>query len=427
MRSDRSKLAAASVATALVLLAATALKLQASRRAWSPSRAPLAPGSSYVVREARTRQARPADSSAPVTSTPPRMLHLDPARTNRSPFLGPAHPAVAWQLDAAAPIEAAPVVTPDGVIVIGTLGGELLGVGNDGREQFHAELQDRIYGTVLVTDSGMFVGSDADRFFGLSHRAARRWSLSVDGDADTSAVQTSYGAIVFAAGKVVYAVRADGSVLWRVKAKRKVYSSPAAAPDGTVFVGSQDDRLYAIGRDGKIRFATTLQGDVDCAPSVGDDGTVYVGTDVGTVVALDPERGAVRWTRSVGGFVRGSLTLTRRHTVLAGVYGPAPRVVSLDAATGEELWSFGIQGTGAPEFGVHGSPVEDRDGNLYFGAQDDSVYSLTSEGELRWRMGVGGDVDGPVVLTADGQLVAVSDDGKIYGVSEGVANAATPR
>jgi len=299
-----------------------------------------------------------------------------------------------------------------------------VGVTSAGQEAFRVDLGDRIYGSVLVTDSGMYVGSDSDRFFGLSHRGARRWSLSVDGDADTSAVQTSYGAIVLAAGKTVYAVRGDGSVQWRVKAKRKVYSSPAAAPDGTVYVGAQDDRLYAIGRDGKVRFATALQGDVDCAPSVGDDGTVFVGTDGGVVVAVEPERGGIRWSRSVGGFVRGALTLTRRHTVVAGVYGPAPRVVSLDAATGEELWSFGIQGTGAQEFGVHGSPVEDRDGNLYFGAQDDSVYALTSEGELRWRMGVGGDVDGPVVLTGEAQLVVVSDDGKVYGVHESTADSA---
>lgn len=90
----------------------------------------------------------------------------------------------------------------------------------------------------------------------------------------------------------------------------------------------------------------------------------------------------------------------------------------MDAEKGDELWSFAIQGTGAKEFGVHGSPVEDRDGNLYFGAQDDAVYSLSAEGELRWKMGTAGDVDGPVLIAAEGRLIVVSDDGKIYAVEE---------
>jgi outer membrane protein assembly factor BamB len=78
------------------------------------------------------------------------------------------------------------------------------------------------------------------------------------------------GLQVFAAGKTVYALWTDGSVLWRVKAKRKVYSSPAAAPDGTVFIGAQDDRLYAIGRDGKsnanetARLSEEVAQDAEC-------------------------------------------------------------------------------------------------------------------------------------------------------------------
>ena len=34
--------------------------------------------------------------------------------------------------------------------------------------------------------------------------------------------------------------------------------------------------------------------------------------------------------------------------------------------------AFAIKGTGAKEFGIHGGPLEDADGALYFGAQDDA-------------------------------------------------------
>src|SRR5262249_1355689 len=117
-----------------------------------------------------------------------------------------------------------------------------------------------------------------------------------------------------------------------------------------------------------------------------------------------------------GGFVRGGLTVTRAGTVLAGTYGPAPRVVALDGATGQERWSFGIQGTGAAEFGIHGAPLEDAAGNLYFGAHDDRVYALDARGGPRWSFATGGDVDAPLVIGPGGTLYAGSDDGHLYAL-----------
>jgi outer membrane protein assembly factor BamB len=345
------------------------------------------------------------------------MLHLDPARTNRSPFLGPSNPEVAWTFEAGAPIATAPVQLADGTIVIGTLGGKLFGVAPDGRASMTVQLHERVYGSPLLLRDAIYVGVDAKRFVSVSAKGAVRWQLETDGDADTAPTHTPYGAIVFGSGRMVYAVRPDGTVLWRVKAGKKVYSAPAVAPDGTVYVGSQDDRLYAISRDGRIVWSTRLGGDVDCAPAVGDDGTVYVGVDDSAVVALD-DKGAVRWRAKVGGHVRGSLTLTRNGAVVAGVYGPAPGVVALEARSGELRWRFAIAGTGATEFGVHGSPVEDAAGRLYFGAQDDHVYALTADGQLLWKLRTGADVDAPVVLASDGRLLAASDDGKLYLVVE---------
>lgn len=344
------------------------------------------------------------------------MAHLDPRRTNRSPYRGPARPAVAWNVELHHPIETAPALLSDGTVVVGTFGASLVGISPQGQQRFSVDLRDRVYASPLVVDDTIFVGSDDDRFFAISAKGTVRWTLVTDGDADTSPTVTPSGHVVFAAGQTMFSVRRNGSVQWRVKAKRKVFGSPAVAPDGTVYFGAQDNRLYAVRKDGKVAFALALGADVDCAPSVGDDSTVYVGTDAGHVVAVSGE--SVRWKADVGGYVRGGLTLTRDRAVVAGVYGPSPRVVKLDAASGELLWSFAVPGTGAKEFGVHGSPVEDREGNLYFGSQDDAVYSLSPDGKLRWKLGTGADVDAPVVLAADGLMYVACDDGKLYAVRE---------
>jgi outer membrane protein assembly factor BamB len=344
------------------------------------------------------------------------MYHLDPAHRNRSPFVGPANPKVAWAADLIDPIETAPAVLPNGNVVVGTLGGKVFAVRPDGTTAFSTSLGDRIYASALVIGQRIFLGSDDDRFVGLSAAGGTRWTLLTDGEADTAATPTSDHGITFTAGNILYFIREDGTVVWRVRAKRKMYSAPAVGADGTVFVGAQDNRLYAIRRVGTVRFKIDLEHDVDCSPSVDDDGTVFVGTDGGEVVAVNVESGKVAWRTPVEGHVRGGVTVTRSHDVLVGVYGPAPRVVRLRGSTGEVLWSFSVPGTGAREFGVHGSPVEDAEGNLYFGAQDDAVYALSSNGKLRWKLATGGDVDAPVVLIADGVLLAASDDGKLYRI-----------
>lgn len=406
-----------------ILTAAVMLRVRASRSAALPA-PPLSAGSAHLLVPAPLASlppAAPSSSSAPtspraVSSGSPAMLHLDPARTNRSPFLGPADPIVLWTFEAGAPIETAPAQLPDGTTVVGTLAGRVAAVTAEGRGDWSLDLHARIYGSPLIDRGTIYLGADSGKLVAISSNGKIRWQLDTDGEADTAAALAPWGAILMAAGKVLYAVRPGGNVLWRVKAQRKLYGSPAVGADGTVYVGSQDDRLYAVSREGKIRWSTNLGADVDCAPSVDDDGTVVAGADGGAIVALDGASGKVRWRAQVGGHVRGSLTITRAGVVVAGTYGPAPAVVAVDGATGRELWRFAVRGTGATEFGVHGSPVEDAAGNLYFGAQDDVVYSLTGDGRLRWRVGTGGDVDAPVILAGNGRLLAASDDGKLYCV-----------
>src|SRR5581483_7343433 len=142
--------------------------------------------------------------------------------------------------------------------------------------------------------TSVIVGSDAKKVVALSLASGKtRWSLAVDGEADTGAALGPGGLVVLAAGKTIYALREDGRIAWRFAAKRKVYAAPAIADDGTAYVGSQDGHLYAISPRGSLVFRVDLGADVDCAASIDDAGAIYVGTDGGEVVSLD-RAGAVR-------------------------------------------------------------------------------------------------------------------------------------
>jgi len=355
-----------------------------------------------------------ASAEAGVETHGPRMVHGGPRHLHRSAAHGPRAVKVGWRATVGGAVTAQVTSSPDEqTLYVATLDGNVIALAReDGKPRWSVALGERVYSAPLVRDDGtVYVGSDAKKLVALSPAGAVLWRLEVDGEADTGAVFAKDGSIVFSAGASVLSVRRGGDVAWRFTAKGKVFTAPAVTENGLVIVGSQDDRVYGIDATGAAAWSTALGADVDGAAVVGDDGGIYVGTDKGEVVRLDPG-GKVVWRTPVGGYVRGVLSLARNGDVLAGTYGPVPHVVRL-APDGLIRGAFAIKGTGAKEFGIHGGPLEDADGTLYFGAQDDAAYAIDAEGGLRWRFPTGADVDAPLTMLSDGSLVVASEDGTI--------------
>jgi outer membrane protein assembly factor BamB len=280
--------------------------------------------------------------------------------------------------------------------------------------------RDRAYATPCVAGDGtLYAGSDAKRLVALSPAGVALWKLETDGEADTACAITRDDRVVFAAGPHVYAVRRGGDVAWRIDAHKKVFTAPAIADDGTIVFGSQDHHVYALTPAGAPAWSVDLGADVDGGPAIGDDGDVYVGTDAGDVVRLRGASGEITWRAPLGGFVRGPLSIARDGAVLTGVYGPTPRVARI-SPDGVVIASLAVPGTGAREFGVHGGPLEDMTGALFFGAQDDLIRAIGPASAARdggvgwaWEHRAAGDVDAPLTLLGSGALVAASDDGNV--------------
>lgn len=406
-------LPATALATALAVVVAARLTRRPTEPADPSALAPSA--AAGVASSERTSVAVAAsDGGAKVPVGAPRSLHGDARHTHRASVRGPAAVRVVARVEVGGPVAAQVTASPDEkTLYAATLAGALVAIDRDrGAVRWKVELGDRVYGAPLVLDDGtVVVGSDAKKLFAVSPQGAVLFRLELDGEVDTSPVLTKDRLVVVAAGKSVVAVRAGGDVAWRFAAHGKVYSSPAITEQGLVVFGSQDDHVYALAADGSLAWAVDLGADVDAAPAVADDGTIAVGTDRGEIVQLDG-RGGVRARTSVGGFVRGALSVSRSGDVLAGTYGPVPRVVRV-SREGAILGAFVVPGTGAREFGVHGGPLEDASGTLFFGAQDDVVRAVGPSGAVAWTFKTRGDVDGPLGLLSDGTLVVPSEDGTV--------------
>lgn len=345
-----------------------------------------------------------------------RMQHGDRRRAGRSPARGPTAVHAKWTAEGLGPIEAQVIPSPDeSTLYVATLGGELVALSRaDGTVKFRIALGGRSYTSPCVNDAGdVYVASDSKKLFAVHPSGQIAWTLDLPDEGDTACALGEDGRVHLAAGRTLLAVTPNGEVAWRFAADRKIFTAPAVDDAGRVFVGSQDHHVYAV-ESGRKVWSVDLGADVDGSPAIDDDGTVVVGSDGGEVVRLTAD-GSVAWTAPVGGFVRGALSIARGGDVLAGVYGPRSCLVRLDGKTGSEKASYDVPGTGAPEMGVHGGALEDREGKLYFGAQDDHVYLVGAGAERASSILVThGDVDAPITLLRDGTLVVASDDGDVY-------------
>ncbi len=340
--------------------------------------------------------------------------------TGRSPFRGPARPGIAWRLDTDARITAQAVVGDDGTIFVGDHERQLHAIGPDGEQRWQKPVFGPVWSAAAVLGDTVYVGSDADTFFALDAAdGTTRWRIHVDGDADGAVSTAPDGSLRFTAGPDLYAVEPDGAIRWRFRAPGPfVLSTPAVDGDGTVYIGSVDDHLYAVDAEGRMRWAYATDGDISSSPAIGDDGTIYFGSDDQRVHAVTRD-GELRWKAELGGYVRAPVALGRDGSVIAAVYGPSPRLVALEASTGDERWYFPVGIEESTERGIASGPLVDADGFIYFGAPDDFVYSLTRDGSMRWIVPVGADVDAAPILTPDGTLVVGCDDGFVYAIADG--------
>ncbi|MCB9594960.1 MAG: PQQ-like beta-propeller repeat protein [Sandaracinaceae bacterium] len=338
--------------------------------------------------------------------------------TGRSPFRGPASAARAWQHEIGARISAQSVLGEDGTIYVGAHDHRFYAISPTGEERWSVPMHQKVWSAAAVVGDTVFVGSDADAFFALdTANGHTRWRIRAEGDAD-GAPAIYDGHVYFTAGPHLYAVTLDGELQWRFQARGPfLISSPAIDSDGTIYVGSIDDHVYAVAPDGRQRWEYRSGGNISSSPVIGDDGLIYFGSDDEYVHALDRDGHRV-WRTHLDGFIRAPVALGRNGDVIAAVYGPRPRVVSMSASDGELRWYFPVNVTESPEIGVASGPLVDRDGNLYFGAHDDFLYAISGEGALRWIHRFGEDIDSAPILAEDGTLIVGCDDGFLYAIVE---------
>ena len=193
----------------------------------------------------------------------------------------------------------------------------------------------------------------------------------------------------------LHALNPEGKEQWFFKAGREIKSSPAIADDGTIYFGSRDRHLYALTPDGKLKWKFATSGWVDSSPAIAADGTVYFGSWDKNFYALNPD-GALKWKFPVGGIVDSSPAIAADGTIYFGSHDK--NFYALDPG-GKLRWTFPTQAE------ITSSPAIGDDGSIYFSSTDGNLYRLKADGTQIWHCRIGGGGDGSPVLAENGNVI----------------------
>ncbi len=133
------------------------------------------------------------------------------------------------------------------------------------------------------------------------------------------------------------------------------------------------------------------------AAATAQNGTVIFGTDNGVVHALDPNTGATRWVKVVGGEVRAAPGYSPGGgSVYVGSYDG--NLYSFRVIDGHQNWAF------PTTLWVNQSPVIGVDGRIYIHNKAGDLYSISSQGSEIWHVHLNGEARGAPTIGPDGTL-----------------------
>ncbi|MGD8366416.1 MAG: PQQ-binding-like beta-propeller repeat protein [Desulfobacterales bacterium] len=237
----------------------------------------------------------------------------------------------------------------------------------------------------------------------------------------------------------VWSIRPDGSEKWRYDTQANVYSAAVIGPDRTVYIGSNvsGGRLLALSDTGALKWKYDVASDLKSPPALDSNGILYFGTSVNDpyFYALDSNSPAApKWIfppapAAVYINVDGAAALSPDE---ASVYFVAPDpygstnssgdtnhfLFALNTADGSLRWlPFNLRGP------VYSSPRVAEDGTIYVGSDGESgigyLFAINADGTLKWRYDFSPtNPRSTPAIGPDGTIYIGNDDDYLYAISD---------
>jgi glucose dehydrogenase len=223
------------------------------------------------------------------------------------------------------------------------------------------------------------------------------WSYAPgSGPANTPAIFDGRVVVRDADGSLIAVDAQTGAELWRRDGAS--YAADPTFDESAIYVGSEGGSLEALDpTSGAVRWTVALATGVDLRSPAVADGTVYVATGDGDVVAVVAATGEVAW-RVPTGSQDLATAVVADGVVYVGIRGGGPGYLSaFESMTGAQLWTVP-----EPDF----SPSV-ADGVVFSSGQGGVDARSASTGTVLWHVDVeglarpGAVADGVVYVAAD--------------------------
>jgi len=272
-------------------------------------------------------------------------------------------------------------------------------------------------------------------------------------------------------GNTLYALSISGQVKNKILLSNwfvKNFNSPLIRKDGSIIVSDYINTIYAISPDGTVLWKYTTDGKITSeSVSIDREGNLYFTSFPNKFVVLS-SNGNLSWeinddkisctiasfivtfspdgkTAYLPGCKNAVIAVSVDEHVIKWVYGEKPvgKSIVVDAYGNiyfeqgtEELDKVAFMSVNSDgklnwttkfrylDAGPDNTPAIDKKGNLYFGS--DTLYSVDYKGELRWKIGLDGICDSPIICDESGTIYVTAttqEHIKIYSVNEsGIIN-----
>jgi outer membrane protein assembly factor BamB len=215
-----------------------------------------------------------------------------------------------------------------------------------------------------------------------------------------------------------------GQQKWAVSLNTMVVSSPALAPDGTVYVGGvYNSYLFAFKPDGNPKWSFPTTGSIYSSPAIGRGGTIYVFDSYGYLYALTDNGTSAtqKWVTTAGWSTYCcSPAIGRDGTIyIIGI-----------GSDGSKLYAFTDNGTSATQkwtsdpmgnWTINSSPVIAPNGTIYVGSEDTKIYAFRDNGTSvtqKWTFTTGSSIRGSAAIGPDGTVYIGSGDHRLYALKD---------
>ncbi len=173
------------------------------------------------------------------------------------------------------------------------LGDNLFAVRLDGTPAWSSSAPGSIAASPLLTANGLVVVGGFDGYVHAytAKTGAQAWSHPTRDHVYASAAELSDGTLIVpSCDGTIYALDpADGHERWAFDTLDPIRGSPAVDADDRIYVGAGDGRLYVIEPTGKKRFSLRLinadRNDLNASPALGRE-AVYLGGEDGNVFSV---------------------------------------------------------------------------------------------------------------------------------------------